>query len=414
MKKRLYLWTALLLLLLGPALGVHLWAYSHYWAAERALARRAFPEAQEHLAQCLQVWRWGAQTHLLVARIARRDKAFVEAEQHLQKSRELGGPEESIRLEYLLLRAQQGDFARVERQLVSRVVQDHPDTVLILEVLVPLYMSTYQLANAQECVRRWLQRAPDQLEAWLWQAKLSERSNNHEETLSAYRRLVELDPDNDDARLQFAGLLSHGHQPREALAQFEYLRARYGDTLPILLGLVRCRRALNEPEEARRLLDQVLAENPRSWMALGERGRLALAQGDAAEAESWFRKAVAVMPYEEDVHYGLYQCLVRLGKKEEAAQVQARMRSLNADLGRLADVTRAIGAAPHDAGLRYEAGLILMRNGKESEGIRWLESALQEDPRHAATHRALAEYYERNGDKERAEQHRQLALGSGK
>jgi Tfp pilus assembly protein PilF len=63
--------------------------------------------------------------------------------------------------------------------------------------------------------------------------------------------------------------------------------------------------------------------------------------------------------------------------------------------------------------LRCEAGLILMRRGLEAEGLRWLESALAVDPRHAGTHQALADYFERTGDAERAAQHRRLAPGGG-
>ncbi|HEV2949125.1 MAG TPA: hypothetical protein VGX70_17250 [Gemmataceae bacterium] len=47
-------------------------------------------------------------------------------------------------------------------------------------------------------------------------------------------------------------------------------------------------------------------------------------------------------------------------------------------------------------------------NGLESEGLRWLESALVEDPRHAPTHRALTDFYARAGDKEKAELHRRM------
>jgi tetratricopeptide (TPR) repeat protein len=400
-----------LLVLSGLALGFQVWAYSHYHAAEAALARRAFPEAQKHLMQCLKVWRWGAQTHLLLAQAARRTGALTEAEQHLRECRELGGPEESVHLEYLLLRAQQGDLIRVQDLLVGRMLQEPGDTVLIAEVLIPAYLSTYQLANAQECVRRWLKREPKQVQAWLWQAKLCERSNQPEESLQAYQRIVELDPENEDARLQLAGLLLRGHPPREALEQYEYLRTRQGDTPSILLGLARCRRALDEPEEALRLLNQVLAKNSSNGAALGERGRLALAQGDPAEAEKWFRKAVEIMPYEEEANYGLYQCLVRLGKAGEGEQVQVRMKSLDAAHGRLLEVTRAIGVSPHDADLRHEAGMIMLRNGLEGEGIRWLNSALQENPQHEPTHQALANYYERTGDKQRADQHRRSTLG---
>jgi Tfp pilus assembly protein PilF len=73
----------------------------------------------------------------------------------------------------------------------------------------------------------------------------------------------------------------------------------------------------------------------------------------------------------------------------------------------------AIGRTPDDPKLRREAGLICLRYGKEPEGLRWLLSALEAAPRDEPTHAALADYYERQGDRRRAEAHRRLA-GSGK
>ena len=56
------------------------------------------------------------------------------------------------------------------------------------------------------------------------------------------------------------------------------------------------------------------------------------------------------------------------------------------DLERLAKVTLKLGSEPHNADLRCQAGQIMLHNGQETEGLRWLASALQEDPGHAATH----------------------------
>jgi predicted Zn-dependent protease len=166
---------------------------------------------------------------------------------------------------------------------------------------------------------------------------------------------------------------------------------------------------MNQSEEARRLLDAALAGQPRSWAAMSERGRLALETGSVEEAEKWFRQAVAAKPYEKDATYGLYQCLVRLGKGPEAEQVLARFKRIDADLNRMADLAQAIAYDGHNADLRCEAGTTMLRNGLEAEGVEWLESALREDPGHVPSHRALAEYYERTGALDRAARHRQFA-----
>src|SRR5207247_9471432 len=115
-----------------------------------------------------------------------------------------------------------------------------------------------------------------------------------------------------------------------------------------------------------------------------------------------------------DFSYSLAPGLEQLGKHREAEEVLARLKRVETDLARMADLSRQIARTPHDPALRCEAGVILMRNGLEDEGRRWLESALAEDPRHAATHEALADYYERTGDAERAAEHRQVvSAGTG-
>ena len=51
-------------------------------------------------------------------------------------------------------------------------------------------------------------------------------------------------------------------------------------------------------------------------------------------------------------------------------------------------------------------GLIFLQTGQAKEGLRWLNSALQEDPGYRPTHQALMEYYESIGDEEQAAWHR--------
>ncbi|HEV2949121.1 MAG TPA: tetratricopeptide repeat protein [Gemmataceae bacterium] len=407
--RRLVLLIGLLLLLGLPVGGRHLWAYWHYREAQKAMGLRDFAGAQQHFVQSLQVWSTSTDVHLKAARAARKAGDFDETERLLHQCIDLGGDAEAIYLEQLLLKVQRGRLSEAEPLLVNRVLENHPDSVAILEVLTLAYIQTYQMPIALECVRRWLEREPDRLEAWLLRGYLYERLQNNAEALVSYRRAVEIDPNNDDARLQVAGQLAQS-DVKAALAQFEYLRQKQGDTPPVLKGLAHCRRMMNQPKEAQQLLESVLAEHPRDWRALAERGRLALEYESAPEAEKWLRQAAAVAPHESDVTYSLCQCLRRLGKDQEAAEVLAKHERVEQDLDHMAKLSRDIAAKPHDPALRCEAGLLLLRNGLESEGMRWLESALVEDPRHAPTHQALADYYQRAGNLERVEQHRRLAL----
>ena len=64
---------------------------------------------------------------------------------------------------------------------------------------------------------------------------------------------------------------------------------------------------------------------------------------------------------------------------------------------------------PHDPALHFELGELLTRVGQGELGVSWFHSALRQDPGYAPAHRALAEHYERVGDRERAASHRRQA-----
>jgi hypothetical protein len=49
---------------------------------------------------------------------------------------------------------------------------------------------------------------------------------------------------------------------------------------------------------------------------------------------------------------------------------------------------------PDNLQLRYEIGAAHLRYGNTEDGMMWLQSVLNIDPKHQPTHLALAEYYE--------------------
>ena len=72
-------------------------------------------------------------------------------------------------------------------------------------------------------------------------------------------------------------------------------------------------------------------------------------------------------------------------------------------------MSRLISAAPRDPEHRREMGELFLRNGRDAEGLRWLESALRQDPDHAPTHATLAAHYEKAGRPDLAAGHRSAA-----
>jgi predicted Zn-dependent protease len=387
----------------------HIAAWRDYRLAAQALERRDFSEARARLGSCLSVWPSSAELHLLAARTARRAGAYDEAEENLKQCQRLGWPADDIRLERDLGRAQRGDVDGLEDHLVSFVARDHPEAVLILEALCQGYIKTYRLSHASHCLELWLERRPDDVQALMWRAEVETLRSNNRAAIADYRRVLEREPKRDDARLHLAELLTTESQPAEAAPQFEQLRQSHPESPAVLLGLARCRRLLGEPLEARRLLDALLENSPRDVGALGERGRVYLEMRQPAEAERWLRMAADLAPHDRDTTYALYLCLQQGGKAKEAEVYQVKLHEIEGQLSRLREVTRRITETPHDPALRHEAGVIFLRSGQTKEGLRWLYSALQEEPRYRPTHQVLADYYESIGDKAQAAWHRKQA-----
>ncbi|MHB1423199.1 MAG: tetratricopeptide repeat protein [Gemmataceae bacterium] len=400
------------LLLLGAivaAAGVNLWAWHHFSQAGRSLERYHFSEAYAHYTQALKVWRWSASLHFQAARTARRAGLYPQAEHHLAEYQRLQGDsaEAALALERLLLQAQTGDIDGVEDVLWQYLGKKKPDSPLVLEALARGYVRVLRLSAAMNCLRRIRESDPDNIEALVLTGQTIEKGNGDTvDALKFYRAALELDPDRDDARLSLAEINLRDSAKR-ALENFEFLRKRHPDNVRVMLGLAQAHRQLGELEQARPILEAILAEEPDNTKALTELGQLAKEKGAMARAESLFRQALAADPANRDAHFRLYECLAQQHKENEAAQQYARYERVEKDLARMSTiVSTEMTRSPKDPKLRYELGSFYLRYGKPEIGVRWLQSALKLDPNHQPSHQALADYYQRAGDVEQAEWHR--------
>jgi tetratricopeptide (TPR) repeat protein len=412
---------ALTVLVLVALFGVVDWmgsrrlqAERHLRAAQQAAERRDFAQAREHLAVCLQIMPDNGRVHFLAAQTARRAGDLDLAQEHLRACRRLGFESQAVELEWALLAAKRGHFAEQEALLWSLVEQDHPDMLLILEVLIDGYIQHYRMPRALRCLDLYLERESEDVQAWLGRGWVCERLFYWTDVVQSYRRAANLDPANEPARLRLAKALLITGPPDKAAEEFETLHQKRPDDTEVLLGLARCRRQQGRLEDADRLLDELTSRHPQDGAVLKERGRLAIDAGDAAGAETWLRKAVARSPHDREARYDLYQCLQQQGKEKEAQESLSIFQRLDADLKRIDWLTQQMQKTPYDLELYHEAGVLCLRNGSAEEGVRWLRLALQYDPRHRPSHLALADYYQSAGRLDLAAQHQQLAQSLAK
>jgi Tfp pilus assembly protein PilF len=413
--------SALVVLLAG--LGLAGWflsaqarAWSHLSAGRAALERGESNQAREHLDICLRAWPRSGEVHFLAARAARRCGELEEASEHLDRAAEYGWDGVAIDLERALWRVQARELPAVEDYLVRCLDLHHPDSLLILEILTPAYLRNFQLDQARACVERWLELAPESAAAWHARGVLAELKQGRTITVESFAEAVRLDPGRRDSRLALARALLNCNRPADARPHLEEVLRQDPDNAEARVKLAACLKGLGKADEARRLLDDVLQQRPEDAEALHQRGKIELETGDSKKAAVYLRRAVERAPFDRELLYTWQRCLQRpeVGAAKEAEDWKKRLDAVEADMRLLANLTAKILGEPRNPDLRCGAGEVLLRNGQEEDGLRWMNSALAIQPDHAATHRALAGYYEKKGNAPLAERHRIAGLAAGK
>jgi len=378
-----------------------------YQQAEQTLAKNKLDEARRLLAEYCKDRPRDPDGHFLAARAARRQRDFADADAHLRRCQDLGFEPDKLQLEYAMMQAQRDSPDAVEGFLLAKVRDDHSDTPVIMEALIQGYLKTYQIPKALHCLEMWRQHNAESLQALFWEGMIAEKLGNARAALAIFEAIVGEEPDNREARLHLADLLVGVSKDYErALKHYERLQWPEAKELQVWLGTVACKIGLNQLDEAESILRHLRADYPDEPRILSECGQLALRLSKPDEAEEFLRRALIADPYEPDAVYSYSQALHQLGRTAEAKKYEERHDAIRADLRRLDELGRQAAAKPQDANLRYEMGMIFLRNGREKDGVAWLQTALQVDPSHAATHQALADYFERKSMKSEAAEHR--------
>jgi tetratricopeptide (TPR) repeat protein len=389
--------------------GYALLFFHHFHAAEQAVARYDFEEAQDHLATCIRLWPHRGDLHLLAARAARRAGRLTEATEHLDECQRLDGKTPENLLEYAMLRAQQGDFRNSGKYLLSLLEDNPPEAPLILEALALGTYRVYMLGASRNYAEKAIQLEPGNVPMLLLLARLYDGRVRFADAEKYYRAAVEAQQGHAEARLELAQFLLRLNKFDESADNLEQLRNRRFRMPEVLMGLALCRRQQGQTEEERELLDSLLLESPDNPEALAERGRLELEAGELNAAERDLRSALAKRPCDRQAILNLAQCLDRRGKNDEGAAFTAKLAQLEDDRKSLEKLIDEIAKKPNDVEMHRQAGLICQRIGRDHDAERWLLGALQIDQHHKPTYESLADFYTHVGRLELAAQYRQGA-----
>jgi tetratricopeptide (TPR) repeat protein len=144
-----------------------------------------------------------------------------------------------------------------------------------------------------------------------------------EDDLHIFERGMEVAPDNPAARTFYAGALMGNGEKKKAFAiMLEGIRLR-PDSANLTLQLAQMYESSEKPDEARRLYERTLMLNADArfiGMCHYSLGNLAQKQGNYSETEVEFRKAIAASPTAAGYHQALGIVLRRQGRETEARQ----------------------------------------------------------------------------------------------
>jgi tetratricopeptide (TPR) repeat protein len=402
----------LILVLFGTAVGFFGYAFAQWRAAQLAVTEGRADEARSKLDLCLFLWPNSAEVHLLTARADWLSGDFESAEAHLKQCTRLNnGATESIQLEYLLMRARTGEEDEVASALFKHVDNKHPQTPFILETMSRAYMHGLRYGHAYDCLSRWIKEAPDAAKPYHWRGWILERLSNHHEAKDDYQRALERGPELVDVRLRLVEILLDENKAPEAVPHLERLRRQFPDRPDVMARLGHCRFLQGRLKEARCLLETAVKERPEDSPALLHLGKLELQEGRAAEAEQWLLRSLKLEPGDLVARYTLVTSLQVQGRRDEAAAVLKEYKKLK-------DLTERVNRLLLDEARHptkgaegpSEIGDLLLAIGQEKLALYWLKQALVRDPGHQPTHRALAGYYEKKGDRDQAAAHRRRLL----
>jgi tetratricopeptide (TPR) repeat protein len=318
---------------------IYYWSGRHHEAALAALQRFDYDEAADRLKSYLAFQPKDCHALLLAAETARRRNSFDEADAYLRLAQKHGAPRESVDAERHLLRVQSGDLEGVsELMQFCRENPDGPQAATVLEALIEGGMRGKNPRLARDAVDLWLRHRNGKLEqaqGLVWRGRCNLTFDRRVPLpQDDFQQAVELAPDHFFARLYLAaGFI--GAEPQKAIPHLDWLRQHRPNDLSVRFQLARYYRNSGQPEDAARVLDELIATAPGDkFSALVERGRAAMDMNKLDDAEKYLRQALAITSLRIEVNRAMADCMRQQHRLEEARQYQEKVDDIDAKIAK--------------------------------------------------------------------------------
>jgi len=337
--------------------------------------------------------------HKLLGDVLSFQQKYAPAIDHFRHALELT-PEDvelQLRLAMVLFRIERKDEAIAE---LEALLEQHPDADFSRLTLARFYLENQQIAQASVTYRQLLERQPEQVQAVLEYGKLLERQDQPA-ALELYQSFISRNPRAAAVRQQLAQLFLAQQKLDKALTQLQAVRQQFPDNWQVInqIGLIQLE--LEDWAVAERTFRLLLEKDAQQGrhryylaMALSSQGKLAEAirvLEPIGKNSSVYTEAVLQLGYlykqsdQIDQAIAVLQQAIRQGRQHPDLYYY-----LVAFLGEREDHQMALKIAldgveknPEDTQLLYQLGVLYEKLDMRQTAAATMEKILLLDPEHA-------------------------------
>lgn len=276
-----------------------------------------------------------------------------------------------------------GDIAKAIKEY-RRVLSLDPGASSVRMQLSEVLLKNGQAEEAVVELEKLLMQNPEDIRALMLIAQAENSRKNTSKAIETYERVLDLEPDNDSARLHMSMLLAGEEMFDRA---WDVLKKVEDDEVAAsafyYIGIIAS--GTNNLKEAEKAFKRSLHLDPEIESSYHYLGIIAAEQGKVRKAEGYYKKALEINPGNIGILQSLSQLYLDNKKLEEAIEVEKRIESLapghidtNRKLGlifmnlnrfdeAISEFRKVVTGEPKDKEFRYYLALALEEAGRLEE-----------------------------------------------
>jgi tetratricopeptide (TPR) repeat protein len=413
--KSLRWWLVALVLLAGTATAAY-FAYDQYRVAQLArtvrqlFAARHYDQAREPLCRWLSERPGSAEAHYYKGWQALAFDQPRDAIEAIEQAKTLGYDPDTLAYLIAIYQARAGRTDQAEPVLERAFRQENEPRLEIAREMARIYLGSDRLPQAAEAAERSRMLAPEDPQPYLWSNEIALRGSAEPAILiQNYRAALERNSNLDQARVGLAEQLSKERRFDDAEQEYRIYLERNPKDAAALVSFGRDFFQRGDLDAANQYFEAALKVDPRQPDALKELGQIDLRLGRFQKACERLRLLTEIHPYDYEVRYSYAQAL-KLGGDQAQSRIETEHATrLRKEQDHILQLKTKLLSAPNNSAIRFEVAKWMLENGLDQAGLRWTAEILRAEPRHAPSHRLLADYYQKHGNAGQANYHRLMA-----